>query len=284
MAIYHIQNQWGSNNPPWHDRGIFVMGDQSAKNLSSLNLSSNDNGHTLSGTIAYEGGSHLHFLATAKMGVNKNNYQTQVKSGTGAWKDGGTWLMGSRGNQRVVSMRASADAQGNLVGQMTYSGEGGIGLKGTLIPGSAYSVESNWGGSPGSPGASLGMGSGGGMSLGGGGTITLGTGGIMVLGAKANTAPIDIDLSSSDGGKTLQGTMTYEGMSTTSVNLQLYNLALNTYIVQGSQERLVIGARDNQNIVKLKVSSTDGGLTLNGEMQYAGDGVIGFAGTPQLSS
>ena len=119
------------------------------------------------------------------------------------------------------------------------------------------------------------------MQMGSGGVIQLGNAGVMVLGNKANQAPVAFDLNSNDGGKTLTGTMTYENEKPISFNGTLNDLALNTYVLSNGQGSLVIGARTNQNIVKLKVSSKDNGKTLEGEMQYAGEGVIGFSGTPQ---
>ena len=204
-----------------------------------------------------------------------------MRWGNVAWQDAGNWLIGSRGTQRVVSLRASADANGNLNGQMTYSGEGGIALKATLIPGNAYWVKSTWGGSGGNTGSSPIPGMGAPMQMGSGGVIQLGNAGVMVLGNKANQAPVAFDLNSNDGGKTLTGTMTYENEKPISFNGTLNDLALNTYVLSNGQGSLVIGARTNQNIVKLKVSSKDNGKTLEGEMQYAGEGVIGFSGTPQ---
>ena len=51
MAIYAIQNQWGGNDAPWHDRGIFVMGYLLAEKLIKIDVSSTDNGQTLNGII-----------------------------------------------------------------------------------------------------------------------------------------------------------------------------------------------------------------------------------------
>lgn len=39
-----------------------------------------------------------------------------------------------------------------------------------------------------------------------------------------------------------------------------------------------IGGRDNQNVIALSVTSSDGGKTLNGTNTYANEGPIGFRG------
>ncbi|NOY15824.1 MAG: hypothetical protein GXP23_02615 [Gammaproteobacteria bacterium] len=46
----------------------------------------------------------------------------------------------------------------------------------------------------------------------------------------------------------------------------------------------IIGYRVGQNVAALKVSSTDDGQTLTGEMTYNGEGPIGFKGVLNFSA
>jgi len=265
MAIYSIQNQWGGNTAPWNDRGVFVLGNRLSKKLVAIDISSEDNGKTLTGTITYETEGPIGFKASTISGVDENNYAVENSWGGTSGHDGGKWLIGSRGDQRVISLKATADADGNLNGQMTYTGEGEIGLKATLTPGNAYWVENSWGGSTGN------------------------AGGVMVLGTRATKAPVAFDLSSNDDGNTLDGTMTYNTEGHIGFKGTLNPLALNTYAVENSWGgtsghdggQMVIGARVDQKVVMLKVSSDDQGKTLTGDMQYTGEGNIGFVGNPQ---
>lgn len=109
-------------------------------------------------------------------------------------------------------------------------------------------------------------------------------GGTMVLGYRANQAVVDINIESGDGGKTFSGTMTYTGEG--PIGFVGTQVSGNNYLVQntwgGSGELhfggyWIIGARDGQNVVKMEVSGD--GETLNGNMTYAGEGPISFAGT-----
>ena len=97
---------------------------------------------------------------------------------------------------------------------------------------------------------------------------------------------VAIESQSNDGGKTLNGTMTYNGEGPIGFKATL--LGSNNYKVEnqwgGSSAPWhpgglwLIGDRENQNVVALSVKSDDGGKTLHGTMTYAGEGPIGFKG------
>ncbi len=98
---------------------------------------------------------------------------------------------------------------------------------------------------------------------------------------------VAIDVNSSDGGQTLNGTMTYKGEGPIGFKGTL--VGSNNYEVEnswggssGNDGGLwVIGHRQSQNVVKMDVKSEDGGKTLKGNMTYKGEGHIGFTGTLQ---
>lgn len=112
-------------------------------------------------------------------------------------------------------------------------------------------------------------------------------GGIWVLGARSNQDVVEIEINSDDGGQTLYGTMTYSGEG--PIGFRAKQFGENQYGVENQWGgdsapwndggTWVIGARSNQNVVALAISSGDGGQTLSGTMTYSGEGPIGFYGT-----
>jgi len=115
-------------------------------------------------------------------------------------------------------------------------------------------------------------------------------GGAWVLGYRNNQACVAIDIQSGDGGKTFHGTMTYAGEG--PIGFQGTLVCGNTYVVQNQWGgnsapwhpggHWVIGARDGQRCVALKVTSADNGMTMTGTNTYAGEGPIGFKATAAL--
>jgi hypothetical protein len=198
--------------------------------------------------------------------VSIYNVQNQWGGSSAAWNQGGLWAMGGRSDQRVVALKArSEDGGKTLLGTMKYEGEGEIGFRATLSGANTYSVQNQWGGS----------------------SAPWQDGGTWLLGARENQGVVAIDLSSSDGGKTLTGTLTYAGEGPIGFKGELSSGG--TYAVQnqwgGSSApwnqggTWVIGARNNQGVVAIKATSTDGGKTLTGTMTYAGEGAIAFKAT-----
>ena len=60
---YTTQNQWGGNSAPWHDGGIWVIGDRPNQNVIKFTAHSSDNGKTLVGSIQYSGEGPISFKA-----------------------------------------------------------------------------------------------------------------------------------------------------------------------------------------------------------------------------
>jgi hypothetical protein len=119
------------------------------------------------------------------------NYEVENQwGGTSApWHPGGTWTLGARNNQNVVAISISSQDGGKtLTGTMTYSGEGPIGFRAKLISKNTYTVENQWGGdsAPWHPG------------------------GTWVIGARDEQRVVQLNVSSSDNGTTLNGDMTYD--------------------------------------------------------------------------
>lgn len=132
MAAYSVENQWGGDQAPWHFGGMWVLGARPNQHVVAIDVSSEDGGNTLNGTMTYAGEGPIGFRAQFTDG---NNYTVENQwGGTAApWHPGGHWLIGGRTAQRVVSLQVSSNDGGQtLNGVMTYNGEGPIGFKGAL--------------------------------------------------------------------------------------------------------------------------------------------------------
>ena len=125
---------------------------------------------------------------------------------------------------------------------------------------SIYQVQKKWGDSP------------------------LQQGGVFVLGSRSNQDLVDININSTDGGKTLTGTITYKGEG--PIGFKGVQVIGNNYKVEYEWSNTwndggnwVIGARDGQNVVALKVSAVENTKDLKGEVTYEGEGPIDLAAT-----
>jgi hypothetical protein len=108
--------------------------------------------------------------------------------------------------------------------------------------------------------------------------------GTFVLGTRPAQKPEAFDISSADDGKTFTGTMTYDGEGPIGFKAELSSG--NNYAVEnqwGGEDaawneagHMIIGSRDDQNAVQMKIESSDNGATFTGEMTYKGEGPIGF--------
>lgn len=263
MAIYQVQNQWGGNTAPWHPGGAWVLGCRDNQEVVAIQIKSSDKGKTFTGTMTYAGEGPIGVKATQ---VTGNNYSVENQWGgsTAPWNPGGNWVIGGRDTKPCIALDVKGK-EGKLDGTMTYEGEGPIGFKGALQPGASYLTKNQWGGN----------------------TAPWHPGGTFVLGARENQNPVNFDLSSSDHGKTLTGTMTYNGEG--PIGFKGAQSIGNTYDVQnqwgGSTApwhpggEFIIGCRSGQLVVALQISSKDGGKTFSGTMTYDGEGPIGFEGS-----
>ncbi len=259
--LHIVQNQWGGTTAPWNPGGAWVIGCRSGQNVVAINITSHDGGKTLTGTMTYAGEGPIGFKASM---TQSNNYVVENQWGgdSAPWHPGGTWIIGCRSGQHVVAVNVtSADGGVNLTGTMTYANEGPIGFKSSLADGGVYNVGNQWGGT----------------------TAPWNPGGEWVMGCR-NQKVVALSVSSTDSGKTLNGTMTYAGEGPIGFKARLY--ANNNYVVEnqwgGSSApwhpggNWLMGCREGQNIVAVNINSNDGGAALNGTMTYAGEGPIGF--------
>ncbi len=262
MTQYFVENQWGGSSAPWQPGGVWALGSRYNQALIAVDITSTDGGKSFSGTITYANEGPIGFKAE-QTSQNYYNVQNQWGGTSAPWHPGGVWVIGGRDNQNVVALEiASRDGGKTFSGTMKYAGEGPIGFKSSLYD--QVQVQNQWGG-PSAPWH---------------------PGGTWVLGAREKQHVVAIDITSGDGGKTFSGTMTYAGEG--PIGFKANQSSQNEYVVQnqwgGSSAPWhmggvwTIGARGNQNVVALNVTSTDGGKNLTGTNTYVGEGPIGFKG------
>ena len=261
-TTYQVENQWGGDRAPWNEGGKWVIGSRKDQPVVALNVQSGDGGQTLAGTMTYAGEGPIGFRGQL---LGSNNYivENQWGGDDAPWNPGGVFVLGYRVGQNVVAIEVdSSDEGATLNGTMTYAGEGPIGFKAAQTEGEAYLVENQWGGddAPWHPG------------------------GVFAIGARNGQGVVALDVSSSDNGQTLAGTMTYAGEGPIGFRGTLQGA--NNYAVEnqwGGDDApwhpgglWIIGYRTGQNVVAIDVTSPDEGETLNGTMTYSGEGPIGF--------
>lgn len=186
---YTVENHWGDPGSPWHPGGTWIIGFRTGQNVVALKVTSDDGGNSLNGTMTYANEGPIGFKSSISPG---DAYSVENHwGGSGEpWHPGGEWAIGARDNQKVIAIDITSDDEGKtLKGTMTYENEGPIGFKGTLIGSNNYTVENHWGGSgePWHPG------------------------GLWVIGYRVDQNVVSLKFDSSDGGDTLNGTMTYNG-------------------------------------------------------------------------
>ncbi|WP_338873397.1 lectin OAA family protein [Myxococcus stipitatus] len=265
MSMYSVQNQWGGSAAPWNPGGTWVIGNRPNQYVVAMNVTSSDGGKTLTGTMTYAGEQAIGFRGTL---TSTNNYKVENQWGgsSAPWNPGGTFILGGRMDQNVVALDFTSSNGGQtLTGTMTYAGEKPIGFKSEMTHGGAYVVENQWGGN----------------------AAPWNAGGLWGLGARKGQNVVAMNVTSSDGGKTLSGTMTYDKEQPIGFRGTLSSAG--TYTVEnqwgGSSApwqpggQWLIGSRSNQNVVAVNVSSSDGGKTLSGTMTYDKEQPIGFRGT-----
>ncbi len=257
MAVYSVENQWGGSSAPWHAGGSWVLGARAGQNVVAIDIKSNDDGKTFSGTMTYAGEGPIGFRANNVCG-NTYVVENQWGGNSAPWHPGGSWLIGGR-NQKCVAVNVnSTDGGKTLSGTMTYTGEGPIGFKAEMSEGNAYNTQNQWGGN----------------------SAPWHPGGVWVMGCRGNQHAVAVDVNSNNGGKTLTGTMTYNGEGPIGFKGALRgDNAGSNYSVEnqwgGSSAPWhqggvwVLGCRGGaQNVININVNSSDSGKNFGGTITY----------------
>ncbi|MBL9114307.1 MAG: hypothetical protein JNJ83_04820 [Verrucomicrobiaceae bacterium] len=200
------------------------------------------------------------FASALLLPAEDNHYKVLNQWGeeSAPWKDGGSWVMGSRSEQNIVALEVKSDDGGEtLIGTVTYEGEGPIGFKGESGEPHTYYVKNEFGGA-------------------------WHEGGAWYIGDRDNQEVVALSLKSEDGGRTLEGTMTYSGEGAIRVRAALFN----AYEVENrwgdaaepwrAGGHWTLGGRLEQKAVQFSIKSDDDGQTLTGTMTYAGEGSVDF--------
>jgi len=185
---YVVENQWGGSSAPWHPGGSWLIGCRAGQNVIAINVNSTDNGVTLNGTMTYNNEGPIGFNSELVDG-GVFSVENQWGGSSAPWNPGGVWVIGCRDQAVIAIDIKSGDAGKTLNGTMTYSGEGPIGFRGSLTQENNYVVENQWGGS----------------------SAPWHPGGTWVIGCRSGQNVVGVNISSSDNGNTMQGTMTYNG-------------------------------------------------------------------------
>ena len=208
---------------------------------------------------------------TSKLQNNLFQVNNQWGDPTDPWHNGGIWVIGGRSGQPIIALHVSSNDNGKtLLGTMTYKGEDPIGFKASLTETNTYVVKNQWGGN----------------------SAPWHLGGTWLIGCRKNQNVVAINITSSDHGMTLNGTMTYKGEGIISFKGKAINGGV--YDVENqwggsstpwhSSGVWIMGARDNQPIVAIKVTSHNGGESLHGTNTYTGEGLISFKGCQVISN
>lgn len=121
---YRVQVQWGDEEAPWHDEGLFGLGHRAAHPVVDLRLASSDGGRTLEGTVTYLDEAQVSLRATH---TGHNRYAISADSQASPAE----WRIGARDFQRVVALDVASDDRGaTLTGEVTYADESPVRFRG----------------------------------------------------------------------------------------------------------------------------------------------------------
>lgn len=128
---YLVENSWGGTTG--HYGGLWVLGVRGEQLPVAFDLTSDDGGKTLTGTMTYEGEGPIGFNGKY---IGSNNYKVEVQWGgsDAPWQDSGVMVIGYRGNEQMTQELkiTSPDGGKSFEGNMVYAGEGPIGLNAKL--------------------------------------------------------------------------------------------------------------------------------------------------------
>lgn len=131
--VYIVKNQWGGSGSGWNAGGAWILGSRSGQPVVSISMTSNDGGNSLSGTMKYQNEGPIRVRASRTEG-NYYRVENQWGSTGDPWQYAGSWLIGGRCNQQVVSISINSNDGGQTFnGSMTYQNEGPIMMRATMI-------------------------------------------------------------------------------------------------------------------------------------------------------
>lgn len=130
-GVYYTENHWGEADAAWNPGGVWTFGGRGEQQVVSITAESADDGQTLEGEMTYDGEGPIRFRATHLVS-NVYVVENQWGSEDSDWQPGGYWLLGGRGEQRIVGIEVAA-VDNSLQGTITYAGEGPIDFMGLPV-------------------------------------------------------------------------------------------------------------------------------------------------------
>lgn len=138
MTTYTVHNQWGCSSAPWHDGGLFNIGNRTRQRPIALHIMSGDGGRSFTGTIQYQGEGPI-ALRCIMLSTNCYHAEQQWGGSSALWRPAGLFLLGAHEAQNAVGFNLASHDDGlTLTGTMTYAGEGPIGVHAEISNGTAY--------------------------------------------------------------------------------------------------------------------------------------------------
>lgn len=121
---YRVQVQWGDEEAPWHDEGLFGLGHRAAHPVVALRLALTEGGRTLEGAVTYLDEESVSLRATH---TDRNRYSISTDSQASPAE----WRIGARDFQPVVGLELTSGDKGvTLTGVVTYAGESPVRFRG----------------------------------------------------------------------------------------------------------------------------------------------------------
>jgi carbonic anhydrase len=133
---YAVESNAGGDESPWLPDGVWVIGGRQDQRVVTLNITSDDSGQTLAGTMTYAGEGPIALRANK---TEQNVYRVEVQWGgaDAPWNPDGTWVLGTRADHSVVALELGSDDDGNtLDGTVSYADGSFFGFRATLQPAS----------------------------------------------------------------------------------------------------------------------------------------------------
>ncbi len=178
---FDVENKLGND---WKPAGRWVIGGRDDRQVVAFNVKSSDNGESLNGTMAYSSEGEIRVRAKRGNGVV---YDVDSPH-DGHRHEDGAWILGARGDKKqylvAIDIDSNDDGQ-TFSGIVVYEGEGPIDFRATRMASNSYRAEVSFG-------------------------DEWHPAGDWIIGGRDQRA-VKVSAKSTDGGKSLNGTVTYQG-------------------------------------------------------------------------
>lgn len=133
QSLYRVETQWGSDTTPWHDAGIFKIGDGESGRVKSLTWQWDDLTKMATGQVTFkrnEAETNYDFEAAPTKNKSINHYDVALKTANDPITQ--AWRTGSRNSQRVVHISLKPPTTADLAfdGTIQYEDEKSIAIRG----------------------------------------------------------------------------------------------------------------------------------------------------------